>query len=180
MVRIGSLCLVIALTTLATPLAAQSTAPSLDRETFASAAGDPSDQAPKAHAVGRLVLPWGRHDSSRVLSLALKNDSRNHPRAFRVVFFLPNGEPAAATEELGLPPRGSLAFSVDDLIEPGQWEVGSIEILFRGPGGGRLIGTARQADLALAQSEVQPLVQAQFRVIRAVPEPPTDPPSGVR
>jgi hypothetical protein len=126
---------------------------------------DPTAE-PRVRVAGRLVLPWGRHDESRLLVLALRNDSRNSPRAFKVVFFSPSGEPTEQTEMMPLPPKASVVLRVDELIDPGAWQAGSIEIHYRGLGGGRLFGTARQVDLALAQSEIQPLWTAQFKVLR--------------
>jgi len=73
---------------------------------------------------------------------------------------------AGGTESLPLPPKGSVALPVGELIDPGLWQAGSIEVLFRGPGRGRVFGTARQVDLALAQSEVQPLATAGIDVVR--------------
>jgi len=157
MTRLRCLCVMLLLAGLGLPALAR-----------ANATGDaqpPSVDRPVV-TVGRLLLPWGRNDDSRVLTLALRNDSANAPRQFRVVFFHPDGEVAGTTESRPLPPKGSVVLLVGELIDPGLWQAGSLEVLFRGPGRGRVFGTARQVDLALAQSEVQPLATAGIDVVR--------------
>lgn len=120
-------------------------------------------------AQGRLVLPWGRNDSSQALGLALKNGSTRHPRVFRVVFFRPDGEVAGASQRLVLPPRGSLVLGADDLLDHGDWTGGSVEIFYAGPGAARLFGSARHLNLPLGEVAIEALVQAGFRVQRARP-----------
>jgi hypothetical protein len=119
---------------------------------------------------GRLLLPWGRNDAERGLALALKNGSLRAPRALRVVFFRPNGEVAAASERIVLPPRASLAAAVDDLIAAGSWEIGSVEIYYAGPGTARLFGTARHWSVPTFDTEVQTLINAGAKVFRPRPE----------
>ena len=118
---------------------------------------------------GRLVLPWGRNDASQALGLALKNGSTRHPRAFRVLFFRPDGEVAGASERIVLPPRGSLVLGADALLEHGAWVGGSVEIFYAGPGAARLFGSARHLNLTLGDFAVEVLVQAGFRVQRTRP-----------
>lgn len=118
---------------------------------------------------GRLVLPWGRNDSSQALALALKNGSTRFPRGFRVVFFRPDGEVAGASDRILLPPRGSLVFGLDRLLENGDWTAGSIEIFYAGPGTARMFGSARHLNLPLGDFEVEPLEHAGLRVQRARP-----------
>ena len=112
---------------------------------------------------GRMVLPWGRTDEGHGLALALRNDSRHAPRAFRVLFFNPAGELVAASEPHPLPPRGSAAINVEQLMDNGSWSVGSLEVIYTGPGRGRLFGTARQGfPLPEPATDTQPLIQAGF------------------
>jgi hypothetical protein len=120
---------------------------------------------------GRLLLPWGRSDDERGLALALKNGSARFPRQVRVVFFGPGGAVVATSEKFGIPPRGSLAVAVEELIAAGDWEVGSVEIFYAGPGVARLFGSARQSDLLPnGQSEIAPLEQAGFHLFGKSPE----------
>jgi len=129
----------------------------------------PAGPRPKFVA-GRLLLPWGRNDGDRVLALSLKNGSPQHPRRVRVVFFRPDGTVAAASEKFALPPRGSVALPVAELIDAGAWTVGSVEVFFAGPGAGRLFGSATQVDLPpVALSETQPLELAG--VVAGLPDP---------
>jgi hypothetical protein len=120
-------------------------------------------------AQGRLVLPWGRNDASRALALALKNGSTRFPRGFRVIFFRPNGEVAGASDRIMLPPRGSLVIGADQLLDNGDWTVGSIEVFYAGPGTARMFGSARHLNLPLGDFDVEPLEQAGLRVQRARP-----------
>jgi len=120
---------------------------------------------------GRLLLPWGSNDQERSLSLALKNGSLHFPRSFRVIFFRPNGQIAAATDRFVLPPRGSVSLSATELLGEQSWDVGSVEVYFAGPGVARLFGSARQAAPALGQAELLPLSQAGHRIFRGRPEP---------
>jgi len=117
---------------------------------------------------GRMVLPWGRTGDGHGLVLALRNDARHAPRAFRVIFYAPNGEPVAASEARPLPPRGSVAFNVEALMDVGSWSAGSLEVIYTGPGPGRLFGTARQGfPSPEPATETQPLVQAAFGIAEA-------------
>ncbi len=126
---------------------------------------------------GRLLLPWGRADDQHLLSLALRNDSPMAPRVFRALFYSPGGEIVAASKKMPVPPRGSLAVSVEELIDVGSWTVGSIEVIYAGPGRGRMFGTARQSFLSpVPQTDTQPLVQVGFGVVGPQPPPPGDGP----
>ncbi len=119
---------------------------------------------------GRLLLPWGRNDGEHLLSLALKNDSRKGPRVFKVIFYNPGGEIVAASEKLPLPPQGSVAFPIDEVIAKGAWQAGSLEIIYTGPGKGRLFGSAKQIDLSpIPQSETVALEQAGMTVSEGQP-----------
>lgn len=115
---------------------------------------------------GHIVLPWGRHDSERTLILAFKNGSPRAPRLLRAIFFNPAGEPVAVSPRFPLPPHGSLAAMVDTLIAEGQWEIGSVEVFYTGPGVARVFGTARQVHLATGQSETQSLEHGGHRIYR--------------
>jgi hypothetical protein len=135
----------------------------------------PPGEAP-VFVAGRLVLPWGRDDDSHILALALNNDSRDAPRVFRVLFYRPDGHLVAATERLPLPPRGSIAFTVEEAISAGDWTVGSVEVVYAGRGPGRLFGTARQFFPApIQQTETQSLVQAGFHLVDRLPRPLASP-----
>jgi hypothetical protein len=131
----------------------------------------PPGQVPR-FVHGRLVLPWGRNDAERGLGLALKNGSPRARRAVRIVFFTPAGEVAAVSERIVLSPRASLAAAVDDLVAAGEWEVGSVEIYYAGPGTARLFGTARHWSIPLGDTEFQSLINAGFRVYRHRPDNP--------
>ena len=115
---------------------------------------------------GRLLLPWGRDNAEVELSLALKNGSPGAPRAVRVVFFDPMGRVVAASERFLLPPRASVAATVETLIAEGSWEIGSVEIYYAGPGSARLFGTARQWTTPLGHGEIQTLINAGTQVHR--------------
>jgi len=132
------------------------------------AVGRPGE--PPLFVHGRVVLPWGRHDSERELILALKNGSPHAPRLLRAIFFNPAGEPVATSQRIPLPPHGSLAASLDDLIALGAWQVGSVEIFYAGPGVARVFGTARQIGLACGQSETQSLEAAGHQIFRGLPD----------
>jgi len=118
---------------------------------------------------GRLLLPWGRDDGAASLSIALKNGSPHYPRAARVVLLHPDGQVAAATGKIAIPPRGSLTLPLAELPGADAWEAGSIEVFFAGRGVSRLFGSARQVDSELGQAELQPLEQAGIRVFKSHP-----------
>ena len=124
---------------------------------------------------GRLLLPWGRNDAERGAALALKNGSPRHARLVRVVFFDPAGEVVAVSRRFLLPPRASRAFTVEELIETGAWEIGSIEIYYAGRGTARLFGTARHWSLPLGDTEIQALTNAGEHLFRPGPERPEEP-----
>lgn len=115
---------------------------------------------------GRLLLPWGRHDAERGVGLALKNGSPRFARAVRVVFFDPAGEVVAASERFVLPPRSSRPFALEDLIDVGAWQAGSIEIYYAGRGTARLFGTALHWSLPAGDAEIQALTGAGVQVFR--------------
>jgi hypothetical protein len=121
---------------------------------------------------GRLLLPWGRNDPEGAVGLALKNGSPRFARVVRVVFFNPMGEAVAASERFVLPPRGSRAFALEELIDAGTWEIGSIEIYYAGRGTARVFGTARHWSLPLGDTEIQQLTHAGAHVFHAGPVNP--------
>jgi hypothetical protein len=128
---------------------------------------------PPVFATGRLLLPWGRNDQERVLSLALKNGSPRFPRRVRAVFYGPGGSVTGVSEWVTMPPRGSLASTVDALLAEGEFVAGSVEIFWAGPGTARVFGTARQIDLPPGvSSDIESLQPAGLRVFRGsdVPE----------
>jgi len=101
----------------------------------------------------------------------LRNDSRHAPRAFRVLFYGPGGALVAASEPRPLPPRGSAAFNVEQLMDNGSWSLGSLEVIYTGPGPGRLFGSARQGyPSPEPAANTQHLIQAGFGMTDA-PEP---------
>ena len=115
---------------------------------------------------GRLILPWGRHDEERRLTLALKNGSLVAPRAFRVLFLNADGSLAGASQRMTLPPRGSAVLRMEDLLPDGGFVAGSVEVYYAGPGLARLFGSARQIALPLGDADVESLEQAGHRVHR--------------
>jgi hypothetical protein len=119
---------------------------------------------------GRLLLPWGRNDSERAVALALKNGSPRFARVVRVVCFNPLGEVVAASPRFLLPSRASRAFALEELIETGAWEAGSIEIYYAGRGTARLFGTARHWSLPLGDAEIQDLTSAGAHILRPGPQ----------
>lgn len=121
---------------------------------------------------GRLVLPWGRHDDEIGLALALKNGSTRRPRALRVIFFAPSGEPLAASPRLILPPRGSLLLPVGPIVDGSGWERGSVEVYYAGDGPARVFGDARSFAPAAGEAEVVPLQQAGHAVFTGRPDGP--------
>jgi hypothetical protein len=127
-------------------------------------------EPPEVAVAGRLLLPWGNNSDGHRVVLSLRNDSKNGPRAFQAFFFNPAGEVVAVSEKTPLPPRGSVAFPVDEIIAEGAWLRGSIEIHYAGPGPGRLYGSATQVDPdPEPRSDTQPLVQAGFHVKKEQP-----------
>ena len=130
---------------------------------------------PPVFVAGRLLLPWGRRDGDHGLALALRNDSRRAPRLVRVIFYGPGGQIQAASDDMSLPPLGSVAFAVEDAIDLGQWTIGSVEVIYTGPGPGRLFGTARQGfPFPAPHTETQPLVQAGFGILEEHPSQPAN------
>lgn len=130
---------------------------------------------------GRLLLPWGRDDDARTLTIALRNGSPRFPRRVRVVFFRPDGSVAAASDHMALPPRASIARAVDDWIDHGSWQVGSVEVFYTGPGTARLFGSARQVDLPPGTgSEVEPLASAGIVIARPPASADDRPPRPLR
>ena len=93
--------------------------------------------------VGRLVLPWG---ASPQIVLSLKNGSHAFRRHVKVHFYDAAGQLVAASKRFALDPRASLSAPVEDLIETGSWNEGSIEIFYAGQDGARLFATAALAD----------------------------------
>ncbi len=118
--------------------------------------------------VGRLVLAWA--DGPNDLVLALKNGSHQGPRLARVVFFTPEGQVAAVSERIALPPRASLRLHAPDLLDGSSWAGGSIEVLYAGPGVARVFGSAFFVDATTGDGEALPLEQAGLEVFRGEPE----------
>ena len=131
---------------------------------FVTVAIAPPD-GPPVFVHGRLLLPWGRSDGERALALALKNGSPRFARVVRIVFFMPDGSVGATTPRIPIPPRGSLAFPVAEIVEGTDWQFGSVEIFYTGRGTARLFGSARH--IGANQSDVQSLEHAGRGLFRA-------------
>ena len=131
---------------------------------FVTVAIAPPD-GPHVFVHGRLLLPWGRNDDERALALALKNGSPRFARVVRVVFFLPDGSVGAATPRIPIPPHGSLAFPVAEIVEGTDWQFGSVEVYYAGRGTARIFGSARH--VGANQADVQSLEHVGGGVFRA-------------
>jgi len=88
---------------------------------------------------GRIQLAWASLSDN--VSLRLKNGSPRYLRNFKVRFYNEDGSLAAASSTQQLPPHGSLNNSLQSFLPQGSgWQNGSVEILFAGKGGGRVLG----------------------------------------
>lgn len=103
-------------------------------------------------AVGRLLLPYA---SANGLTISLKNGAR-HARRVHILFYDDAGTVVGASDRIDLPGHGSLSKSVADLLAQGAFTAGSIEVIWAGPGVGRVFGQATvKDDLTGVQSVVE-------------------------
>ena len=90
--------------------------------------------------VGRIQLAWTSIASTNV-QLRLKNGSPAFNRYYKVRFFNEDGSFAGASTLQELDPHASLNQSLNSFLPPSSgWQTGSVEILFVGKGGGRILG----------------------------------------
>lgn len=105
-------------------------------------------------ALGRLLVPYA---SGTGLTLALKNGSR-HRREVKVLFYDDGGHVVASSARFELPAHGSLSKTAADWIAEGGFTSGSIEVVWVGPGLGRVFGQATVHDELTA---VDSIIEAQ-------------------
>ena len=97
-------------------------------------------------------------------SLRLKNGSPRFPRRFKVRFFNEDGTLAAASERMQLPAHGSLNSALTSFLPVGAtWTAGSVEIVFVGPGGGKILGFGIQTNSSLQTETSVPLQNGGLR-----------------
>lgn len=88
---------------------------------------------------GRIQLAWT--SLSEGVSLRLKNGSPRFNRNYKVRFFNEDGSLSSASVWQQLPPHGSINAALQSFLPQGSaWQNGSVEILFAGKGGGRVLG----------------------------------------
>jgi hypothetical protein len=114
---------------------------------------------------GRIHLAWTSiADSNVTTSLRLKNGSPRFLRHFKVRFFNEDGTLAAASNRMELPPHGSLNSPLSSFLPVGAtWQTGSVEIVFVGPGGGRVLGFGVQTNSSLQTEISVPLQNGGLR-----------------
>ncbi len=114
---------------------------------------------------GRIQLSWTSiADPNVTTSLRLKNGSPRFPRRFKVRFFNEDGTLAAASERMVLPAHGSLNSALTSFLPVGAtWTAGSVEIVFVGPGGGKILGFGIQTNSSLQTETSVPLQNGGLR-----------------
>jgi hypothetical protein len=95
---------------------------------------------------GRLHLAWTTiSDPNVAVNLRLKNGSFHFDRRFKIRFYNEDGSLAAVSAKQILNQHASLNATVQSFLPAGAtWQTGSLEILFVGRGGGRVLGYALQ------------------------------------
>ena len=131
----------------------------------------PRPHRPDHVSVGRVLLPFGR---AQGLVLDLKNGAHDSPRRVRVLFFDPAGRLVASSARLTLAPRASMSVPAVQLIAHGAWTGGSIEVIYGGPGMGRVFGQAVETEFHTGVSGIVELQQAGHRLIEPPPPAPAD------
>lgn len=103
---------------------------------------------------GRIQLAWTSiADPSRTVMLRLKNGSPCFNRSFTVRYFMEDGSLAAVSAEQQLAAHASIHVPAQSFLPAGAaWQTGSIEILFAGLGGGRILGFGVESNSS-AQTE---------------------------
>lgn len=95
---------------------------------------------------GRVHLAWTTiSDPNVAVNLRLKNGSFHFDRRFKIRFYNEDGSLAAVSAKQQLNNHASLNSSVQSFLPLGAtWQTGSLEIIFVGRGGGRVLGYALQ------------------------------------
>lgn len=95
---------------------------------------------------GRVHLAWTTiSDPNVAVNLRLKNGSFHFDRRFKIRFYNEDGSLAAVSAKQVLNNHASLNASVQSFLPSGAtWQTGSLEIIFVGRGGGRVLGYALQ------------------------------------
>lgn len=114
---------------------------------------------------GRIQLAWTSiADPNVTTSLRLKNGSPHFDRHFKVRFFNEDGTFSAASDVNTLPPHGSTNAALASYLPSGStWQSGSVEIVFVGRGGGRVLGFGVQTNSSLQTETAVPLQQGGLR-----------------
>jgi hypothetical protein len=114
---------------------------------------------------GRLQLAWTSiADPNVTTSLRLKNGSTHFDRHYKVRFFNEDGTFSAASDVNVLPPHGSTNAALTSYLPSGStWQSGSVEIVFVGRGGGRVLGFGVQTNSSLGTETAVPLQQGGLR-----------------
>lgn len=114
---------------------------------------------------GRIQLSWTSiADPSRTVQLRLKNGSPHFARYFRVRYFNEDGWPAATSSAQQLAPHASLNTPVQSYLPAGStWQTGSVEIVFAGAGGGRILGFGIETN---GSAQTETAVPLQFGGLR--------------
>lgn len=98
---------------------------------------------------GRIQLAWTSiADPNQSVFLRLKNGSPAFHRNFKVRFFNEDGTLAAISQKFQLQPHASQNSLLQSFLPQGStWQSGSVEILFVGRGGGRILGFGVQSSV---------------------------------
>jgi hypothetical protein len=93
---------------------------------------------------GRVHLAWTTiSDPNLAVNLRLKNGSFHFDRRFKIRFYNEDGSLAAVSAKQILNQHASLNAPVQSFLPQGAtWQTGSLEIIFVGRGGGRVLGYA--------------------------------------
>lgn len=108
---------------------------------------------------GRIQLAWTSIvDPARTVQLRLKNGSPHFERNFKVRYYNEDGSLAAVSGNQQLPAHGSLNVPVQSYLPQGStWQSGSVEIVFAGAGGGRILGFGMESDITHQTETAIPL-----------------------
>lgn len=114
---------------------------------------------------GRIQLAWTSiADPNVATSLRLKNGSPHFDRHFKVRFFNEDGTLSAASAVNILPPHGSTNAALNSYLPSGAtWQSGSVEIVFVGRGGGKVLGFGVQTNSSLGTETAVPLQPGGLR-----------------
>jgi hypothetical protein len=97
---------------------------------------------------GRLHLAWTSiADANAIVNLRLKNGSFHFDRRFKIRFYNEDGSLAAVSAKQQLNQHASVNATVQSYLPSGAtWQTGSLEIIFVGRGGGKVLGYAVQTN----------------------------------